>query len=231
MNPMKTTTINVTPRGNLTKGQMKDMRKDGLLPANISIRGQDAVSISIRRDELQKFIQRHGTTSVVQLAVEGEKSYTAMVREIQSAPLTREWLHVTFQYVSMSGDHRQRADPAQWRDTVAHKGFESNVQLDALEVRGLPGDLPQAIEVDVSEMEAGDTLFVRDLPLPEGITALTEEDRLVFSVSHPRVAEGEEVAAEETGDEADAAPRKIPKVIPLFIFQRRPMAFLCAQMA
>lgn len=209
MNPMKTTTINVTPRGNLTKGQMKDMRKDGLLPANISIRGQDAVSISIRRDELQKFIQRHGTTSVVQLAVEGEKSYTAMVREIQSAPLTREWLHVTFQYVSMS-EETTASVPIQLngRDAVAHKGFESNVQLDALEVRGLPGDLPQAIEVDVSEMEAGDTLFVRDLQLPAGITALTEEDRLVFSVSHPRVAEEEEVAAEETGDEADAAPQE-----------------------
>ncbi len=200
-----TEAISVLSRAAMTKGDIKRLRREGMVPGSISIRGQDAVSISVRRDELHKFLQRNGMTSVVQLDVSGQDSYTAMVREIQHAPLTREWLHVTFQHVSMTEETTANVPVTiLGRDTVSHAGFESSIQLDAIEVRGLPGDLPQSIEVDVSHMVAGDNLHVRDLTLPEGITALTEEDRLVFSVSHPRV-----VAEEETTEEAAQEPEVV----------------------
>lgn len=199
---MKTTeSIGVIGRDAMTKGEVKRLRKDGMVPASISIRGQDAVSISVRKDELLKILRRNGMNSVVQLEVNGQTSYTAMVREIQHAPLSREWLHITFQYVSMT-EETTAAVPitVHGREAVSHAGLESSIQLDAVEVRGLPGDLPQTIEVDVSHMVAGDNMHARDLKLPEGITLVTEEDRLVFSVSHPRVqTEGEaaEAAAQE----------------------------------
>lgn len=207
---METTeTIKVTGRNSMTKGEVKRMRREGVVPASISIRGQEAVSIGVRKDELQRFLQRKGTTSVVQLELDKDTSYTAMVREIQHAPLTREWLHVTFQHVSMSEETTAFVPLlVHGRDAVSRQGLEGSVQLDAVEVRGLPGNLPAHIEVDVSAMTAGDSLYVRDLTLPEGIAWVTEEDRLVFSVSHPRAQETEAPAAAEGDKEPELVGEK-----------------------
>ncbi len=204
-----TEAITVLNRAAMTKGEVKQLRRDGMVPASISIRGQEAVSISVRKDELLKFLQRKGMTSVVQLDVSGSDSYTAMVREIQHAPLTREWLHVTFQHVSMTEETTASVPVIiHGRDAVTHAGFESSIQLDSVEVRGLPGDLPQHIEVDVSHMTAGDNLHVRDLTLPEGISLVTEEDRLVVSVSHPRVVAEEETTTEDAATEPELVGEK-----------------------
>ena len=69
---------------------------------------------------------------------------------------------------------------------------------------GLPGDIPNHIELDVSNMEAGDSLTVGNAVLPKGITTDLEPDRVIFTVSYPRTQEEPAEAAEEVPEAAAA---------------------------
>ena len=65
------------------------------------------------------------------------------------------------------------------------RAYELLQQLESVHLKGLPGDFPASIEIDVSNMKPGDQVTVADLKLPKGITCLTESDRLIVSVPHP----------------------------------------------
>lgn len=197
--------INIQKRERLSKGERKRMRKEGLLPANINAKGGISVSITIRQDELLKALKENGMSAVYRLQIQGAEGWDAMLREIETAPLTQNWLHVNFQSVAL--DEKTKAEIAikvLGKDVVIHKGLEVLQQLDTISVLGLPGDIPNAVEVDVSNMEAGHKIMVQDLTLPEGIEIETEGDREVVSVSHPK-GQAEEPETEETTVEEPAA--------------------------
>ena len=179
-------TLAANGRESASKRENRRMREAGLLPVSMSTKGEEALSLSVRRDEFVRMMSRQGMSVVLKLKVDNKKSYNAMVKEIQRAPLTAEILHVTFQQVSLKEE--TKADVTVQilgRDTLEFKKFDFIQHLDSLPVRGLPQDIPNTIDVDVSELEAGDNLFVRDLVMPEGIETDMEPDRLVFTVSLP----------------------------------------------
>lgn len=202
--------IKIERREPSSKSGVKNLRKEGFLPASMSQRGEDSLSFSIRKDELLKSLNQNGRMSVFKLAL-GRKVYNAMLKEVQYAPLTRECLHVTFQQIDL--DEETKADVAVrplGKEDVLHRKFEFLQHLDTLPVTGLPNDIPNRIDIDVSQMEAGDNLTVGDVTLPQGITTDMEPDRVIFTVSHPRaqqepeaaVAEGE-AAEEPTTEETE----------------------------
>lgn len=200
-------TLAANGRESASKRENRRMREAGLLPVSMSTKGEEALSLSVRRDEFVRMMSRQGMSVVLKLKVDNKKSYNAMVKEIQRAPLTAEILHVTFQQVSLKEE--TKADVTVQilgRDTLEFKKFDFIQHLDSLPVRGLPQDIPNTIDVDVSELEAGDNLFVRDLVMPEGIETDMEPDRLVFTVSLPRVrADEAEEATEAAGEPAEEA--------------------------
>lgn len=202
--------IKIEKREPMSKGGIKNLRKEGLLPASLSQKGIEPLSFTIRRDELMKSISQNGRLAVFRLTL-GRKTYPAMIREVQYAPVSRECLHVTFQGVSLTEETKADvAINALGRDSITHRRLEFLQHLDMLPVVGLPQDIPNQIEVDVSAMEAGDNITIADLKLPEGITTDLEGERVVFTVSHPRIVEEEtaedEAAAEEgVAAEAEAA--------------------------
>ena len=193
----KSATIKAAKRGSQTKGEMREMRESGVLPGSLSSRGEDSLTISVDRAELFKLLAEHGKSSVLKLKV-GSKTYNAMVKEMQFAPLSNVCMHVTFQHVFL--DEETTAEVplhAHGRDALIHKGFEFLQQLDVLPVTGLPNDIPTNISIDVSNMEPGETLYVKDLSLPKGIKADMEAERVVLTVSHPRLQKEEEEETEE----------------------------------
>lgn len=193
-------TMKADKREVTSKGAIKQLRRDGYMPCSISQKGEDAISISLRQDELKKSIAQNGMTSVYTLKL-GRKSMPVMVREIQRAPLTREWLHVTFQKISLTEETTAELPIIIiGGDTVVHNGLEVLTHLDTLPVRGLPTDFPPSVNIDVTEMEAGQQITVADLKLPEGITCELDNDRLVVGVAYPKVQ------AEEESDEQTDAP-------------------------
>ena len=186
----------IIKRDKVGKGAMNKLRKEGFLPGSISRRGSESISFSVRKDELSKALNANGMSSIYTLEADSKTDYTAMVREIQHAPVSWEWLHVTFQLVSLTEE--TTADISlhlKGREELLHKGFELLQQLESIQAKGLPGDFPASIDIDLSNMEPGDQITIADLKLPKGITSETESDRLVLSVSYPKLSE--EVTAED----------------------------------
>ena len=200
------TKLKIEERAKGSKGATKRLRKEGLLPGSISRKGDTSVSISLKYDEFRKAFKQMGQSGVFTLQVGRKKPYSAMIREIQYVPGTYDFLHITFQGISL--DEETTADihlHIQGRDELHHNNYELLQQLESLHMKGLPGDFPQAINIDVSKMVPGDHLTVADVELPEGLTCLTESDRLVLSVGHPKVR-ADEATGEDTDEAAPAAP-------------------------
>jgi len=203
-----TATLTITKREKGSKGAMNQLRRDGFLPASISQKGKESVGFSMRKEEFRKAFSLNGMSGVYTLKGEKKLKFTAMVREIQYVPGSYDYLHITFQAISLTEE--TTADihlHIHGRDTLHHNGFELLQQLDSLHLKGLPGNFPSAINVDVTEMEPGAQVTVADVELPEGLTCLTEADRLVLSVAYPKVHEEEAAGAEEAaeGEAAEAA--------------------------
>lgn len=193
----------IEERAKGSKGAMKRLRGEGFLPCSISRKGDTSISFSVKKDDFRKAFNLTGRSGVYTLQAGRKKPYTAMIREIQHVPGTYDFLHVTFQGISMTEE--TTADVhihLKGRDELQHNNYELIQQMDSLHLKGLPGAFPQAVTIDVSKLEPGEHVTVADVELPEGLTCLTEPDKMILSVAHPRV-KGEE--AEETAEET-AAP-------------------------
>ncbi len=210
------TTIHVLLKKGLSKSGNNRLRREGYLPGSITCKGEESISIAVKRDELRRYLAEHGMSAVLKLEDEKGTAYHAMIGEIQSAPLTQAPLHVDFKRVFMTEETRANVaiQPIN-REPLDIERLEFLQHLDQLSVRGLPGDIPNVIEVDIGNMQAGDNLLVSDIKLPENIVTDTEGDRLVFTVSMPRVyteVEGaadaeeatQETAADAGGEETQA---------------------------
>ena len=202
MSKKESLNIAIEERPSLSKGGRKQLRRDGYLPASISSKGEDSISITIRRDTLLRAIDKFGRMSVFNLKL-GKKTYNCMVKEMQHAPLTQECLHVTFQHIDLTEETTAEvAIRPIGRESVQRRRLDFLQIKDYLSIKGLPNDIPNSIDVDVTEMEAGDVLNVGDLVLPEGITTDEDSDDVVFTVSHERVAEEEETEEAAEGEVA-----------------------------
>ena len=150
-----------------------------------------------------------GENILVELEIAGEKSNrTALVQEIQHSPVGGDVLHVDFHAVSM--DQKIQADVPLEAMGVATgvKNFGGLLEqsLRALSIECLPRDLPDRITVDVSALNIGDSIHVRDIQLPAGVTIKMQPDLTAFSVVAP-VIEEEPVVAE--AEAAAAGPEVI----------------------
>lgn len=170
----------------------------GQIPAVLYGRGRDPLSIAIDRHEFELFSAHHSGAALVELKVKGEKKpVNAMVREIQRSPIKGTVLHVDFVAVSMTEKVHASLplhlvnDPAGVR-----AGGVLTINLHELNVEALPGDLPEFIEWDVTDLEMGETLLVGDVKPPKGIELLDDAEATIASVQAPRV-EVEEVEGEE----------------------------------
>jgi large subunit ribosomal protein L25 len=149
-----------------------------------------------------------GENILVELEIAGEKANRmALVQEIQHSPLGGHVLHVDFHAVRM--DEKIHAEvplePFGTAEGVKTFGGLLEQSLRSLAVECLPGDLPDKVTVDVSALNIGDSIHVRDIKLPNGVVAKVQPDLTAFSVLAP-VTEEEPVAA---ATEAAAQPEVI----------------------
>lgn len=199
--------LTITNRERISKGAMHRMRKEGFLPGSLSQKGGESISFFMKRDEFRKALGANGMSSVYTLQLDPKTAYSAMVREIQNEPGFGDYQHITFQLVSMTEE--TTADipvHLKGRDELVHHGFEIMQQLEAVHLKGLPGAFPTAIEIDISDMKPGDQVTVADLKLPKGVVCVTEADRLIVSVPHPKLHEDEPAEAKEPSAAQAAKP-------------------------
>jgi len=140
--------------------------------------------------------------------VDGSESTNrlALIQEVQHHPLRRELLHVDFHAVSATEKIISEVPIEAVGEALGVRTFGGLLEysLRSLEVECFPQDLPDIVRIDVTNLSIGESLHVRDIQLPTGVEAITDEDLTVVSVVASRV--GEEVT--ETA-EVPATPEVI----------------------
>jgi large subunit ribosomal protein L25 len=176
--------------------QVRALRRQGLLPAVIYGHNFDPINITLDYHDASRALPGITSSSLLQVDVEGE-SYTVLVREKQRQPVNGSILHVDFMAVSLTEKLRATVGIELNGEAPASKLYGGIVVAgtEELEVECLPGDLPSKFVVDLTALKnIGDSLYVRDLVIPERVTILTNPGELVVIISAP-AGEAEEVAA------------------------------------
>ena len=189
------------------KGVARKLRRHGLIPAILYGEGEPVLLTVVPRGLLRVLGTAVGENVILNLTIVdgGELSRKAMVKEIQRDPVTGAFLHVDFLAISMER-------PIEVEVPVELSGVATGVKdkggilrqiLREVEVRCLPGAIPDKILLDVSQLDIGDALHVKDLTIPGGVELLTDPEQVVVTVLAPVV---EEVAAAPVEVTAEAAP-------------------------
>ena len=168
------------------KGVARKLRATGRVPAVFYGQGTAAVSLSVDARELFHLLHVNaGTNLLVDLMIDGEP-HMAIAREIQRDHIRNTFKHVDFLAVSRSETITVSVEVKETGEPAGVKaGGVIEHHLRDIEVECLPQDVPDAIEVDVSSLELGDMLHVRDLVAPKGVQILSNPEDAVLSVITP----------------------------------------------
>lgn len=198
--------INAKKRESKGTGASRRLRRAGNIPGIVYGGGKDAVSIELNHKEL--FLQfRHEAfhASILNLNLDGKKEQV-LLRDYQMHPVRTEIAHIDFQRVSATEKIHVKV-PLHFVNTEVapgvklHGGIVTHILTEA-DVSCLAKDLPEFIEVDLSSMEAGQTIHLSEIKLPKGVEFVKlahGDDAAVASVTKPRGAASDE-------EEAPAAP-------------------------
>jgi len=192
------------PREERGSRPSRRLRRQGLVPAVLYGRGEPNVLLKLREQDVFELLTTH--TSVVELQWDST-TQPAQVKELQIDRLEDRVLHADFVRISLS-ENIEVTVPLEVVGEApgVEEGGVLEMQMRELEVECLPASIPENIEVDVSELEMGDSLLVRDLDLPEDVTPLDDPTRVAVGVVSPTEIEEEE---EEEPEEMFAEPEVI----------------------
>ncbi len=182
------------------------LRHEGRVPAVVYGHGMKPLAVSVGARDLRAALSVHGLNQVLTLDVDGS-SHLVLARQLQRHPVRHTLSHVDFQVVRR--DEIVSAEvPLVLVGTATQVERERGLlehTLTTLTVRSTPEQIPQEIGVDVSELEIGGALRVRDLVLPRGVTTEVDPEEPVVIAAASTVAAA--LAAEEAaaGEAAEAA--------------------------
>ena len=195
--------LNVDIRKEHGTSAARRTRLQNKVPAVVYHSGIEAIPLSVDKTSLNKAL-RTGQM-IFEVSVE-DKNQFVLVKEIQYHPVTDEIIHIDFQKVKE--DEKISLEVA-----VRSSGEAQGVKLGGLLVQMLnsvtikckPAEIPEFLEIDVTDMEMNTNLFVKDITLPTDVEMLTAEDIAVVSVQEPK-QEKEEVAEDTESSETDEKP-------------------------
>lgn len=206
--------LNAEARADVGKGASRRLRREaGKVPAIIYGDEQATDSITVMHKDLMKLLENDAIfSSVITLKLDGNDQ-SVILKDLQRHPAKALLLHADFMRVSKNRKLQTRV--------VIHLRNEDNcigvrnqggiiVQgLNELEISCLPGDLPDFIEVDMADVEAGQIIHISDLKLPAGVESVDlalgpDHDQPVVTVAKPRGGAAAE-ADEEQQDSGEAA--------------------------
>ena len=210
---MAEVTLTVEKRETKGKGPAKKLRSSGKIPAVIYGQGEESVALTLDGKAFHAVLHsHHGENVIFEVKIPGRKTgLKAILREVQHEPVTGEILHVDFQHISMTKKITVEVPVALMGtpDGVRNKGGILEHILHELEVECLPGDIPEHIEVDVSQLDVGDSIHVSDIPVTK-VKILTDPERSIATVVPPTIIKAP-VEKEELEEELIEEPELVEK--------------------
>ncbi|MCL5779728.1 MAG: 50S ribosomal protein L25/general stress protein Ctc [Firmicutes bacterium] len=190
-----------------TKSSLKQIRDSGAIPGVVYGKQMGTMAISVDAKDLKKILGSvTGRNTLISMNVDGGKQ-TVMVKSLQMDPLHHQIQHVDFQQVTENTKVRTVVQ-VQLVGTAKGVALGGVVQHDlrSAEVECLPSQIPDAIKVDISDLEIGDALSVSDLNVPPGVKILDHPHTTVVGVAVMKAPEpaGQPEVPPEPMEEAKA---------------------------
>jgi len=211
------TKLQAAKRDETGKGVARKLRASGRVPGVLYGQGVEPVALSVDAREMFHILHgAAGANALVDLVVDGTE-HLALAREIQRDYIHNSLIHIDFLAVSRTEKITANVPVVETGEAAGVKeGGVVEHHLREVAVEAFPQDLPDQIEIDISEVMLGDMVHVSDLVAPSGVTILTSPEDAVLSIITPALLrteadlsvpgeEGVEVPAAE-GEEGAAAP-------------------------
>ena len=177
----------------------KVLRRGGRVPAIFYAHDEDSISLSVNAKELERIV--HSEVNILNVIFPDGNTRKSVLREIQKDPVTDNVIHVDIMGIKLTEKIRMTI-PIFLRGTPAgvKEGGILEHLLREVEVEGLPLDIPEHLEADVSELNIGDVITLENVPV-EKVRIVTEIHHAVANVIHPKVVKEEEVVEEGVVEE------------------------------
>jgi large subunit ribosomal protein L25 len=204
--------LEAQPREAGTKNDARRVRREGKIPAVVYGAGKDALTVSVDPRQVSRILHSEtGHNTVFDLALDGERT-KAMIVDWQYEPIKGSLLHIDLKRIAMDQKLKVNVpielvgEPA---GVKTQGGILEQITRE-VEVECLPGDIPHAIDLDVSQLVFGTVLRISDLPKNDKVKYLSDPEQ---PVAHIITIKEEEVpTADAVAGEAAAAPAE-PEVI------------------
>ena len=205
--------------------QVKTVRANGFTPATVYGKGVEPQTISVSAAEFKKVYHEAGETGLIELTIEGKK-HPVLIHTVQVHPITAAILHVEFHEVNLKEKVHAEVPIELIGEPMAVKEKIGVLMplMDHIEVEALPTELPEKIEVDITNLAAvNDQVIVGELTVPAVVTVLTDPTLIVVKIGafvvekepEPTVAaepaEGETAPTEEAKAEGEEKPAEAAK--------------------
>ncbi len=197
---METIVLGVEPRI-IKKGDAEKLRKNGIVPAVVYHKGEETVAISVNELALKKLV--HSAEShIIDLQFPDSKIKRSFIKDVQFHPVTDRIIHADFQLFAADEIIELEVPVAVSGDSAGvEKGGKLQIILHALTIKGKPEDMPDHIVIDVTALEIGHSLHVKEIPM-DTYTALTIMDDpdipVITILASKKEAEATVEAAPET---------------------------------
>ncbi len=197
--------LNIKANTRTTKGNgpARALRREGQIPAILYGPGNEPTSIAVDTHELELLLKSSRSGQIfVNMAIDGAGKRKALLKELQRHPVSGQYIHADFYEVAMDRKIRVRVP-------VTTRGKSQGVEMGGmlqiirreLEVLCLPDDIPEVIEIDITELDMGASVHVEDIPLEGDVEIPHEVNFTILTILSGRKVEEEEV--DEEGEEAE----------------------------
>jgi large subunit ribosomal protein L25 len=202
--------LQVSERERRGSADARRLRRQGLIPGVLYGKGKQSFAICVPERELRRVLTGSGGLhAILDVVLEGKKAtHPSILKDFQQDPVRGKLVHVDLQEVPLDEPIQAtvvvqlvgEAQGAREGGVLSQVNREVNVQA-------LPMEVPEHLELDVSEMVIGDTLRVADLRPPERVTLLDDPETVLATVTMPtRVVEPEEMLEAEEAEGVEAPP-------------------------
>jgi len=197
--------IEVFKREKIGKEGSKKVRKEGLVPTVIYGKEFEPISIKINPSEIRKILVKYGANVLLELQskeLPDLNNKIAIIKELQKHPISRNILHIDLLRIN-ENEKIEIEVPIKitGKSEGEKKGGVKEILLRHLRIKCLPFDIPEFIEVDITELDLGKVYHVKDLEVPEGIELNENPEEAIISVFSPHEEEIEEEEEEGVAEE------------------------------
>ena len=180
--------------------KVKQLRKQGKIPANVFGKNVDSQSLTVDKKEFSEIYKQAGETQIIDL-----DGRPVLVSNIQLDPISGETIHIDFRQVDLKEEIKANVPLVFEGDSPAEKQNLGTVvhQLDEVEVEALPTSLPEKIIVDVTILaEVDQAIYVKDLKVGNDVKITNDAEAIVAKVEPPQEEVVEETPAQEVAEGA-----------------------------